>query len=826
MAGLNASDTIDGGLGTDTLIATSVTSLSATTGKLNITDVETVILQATGANTIDASLLSGVSTLAISGATPGTQTITNLAAGVKVSVGEGTGAGVAFDNGDVLDISLADATGSDDSLTVYVDNDTTGTDVDLTVEDVETVTLQTRADTNDAQVLLGNTEATAVVVTGGYAGALLTLGNLNAATTSLTATAFSGEISMTATSLESFTLTASSAAGDDDYTLSAYDDTATIGSTGAVDVDVDGGAGTDTLNLTVKTGFIDAGELDNFEVINLTVAAGNDIFIGANATANTDANGLAEATSLTITGGNELSTLEIGDSDAASADNMTASTDIDASTFAGNIFVEFNTDVMTSNTDVSAGSLTTDRVYALFDTGGTDVTLALTGVETFTAKVDSGANGGEQYNFDVDSAVGLAKVELLTTGAVSLVDIDDYVDTVSVQLGSNIGGAVVNFEQDSEVDINLKSNLGTADTVNVILADTGDAAGTVDIDAAGTEVLNITQATTLSESHKLSLAGVSPTALSTLTINIVGGKAAEVLTISDVAAGTSVINASTFASNLVISDRASTATTITGGTGADNIRMENAADILTGGTGSDTLSIAANAIIGGIAVDLSSTTDQVTTFNGAANAAVQVGFENVDLSQYTGNGAEITAIKTGSTIVGTLVADQINLGAGADIVQVNSAGSAADSIVSFSSADDYDWNIALSSDDEAVTAVAFASVGGNAAANTLSATLNDKTVIEFDGANDKLALNLTTATQAEIKAQVIQQLATDTAVALTDGTPGVQNLLFVMYDTSGNAAIINFIEDDTAPTSIDANDSIVTQAILVGVTDVVAGNFI
>jgi len=45
---------------------------------------------------------------------------------------------------------------------------------------------------------------------------------------------------------------------------------------------------------------------------------------------------------------------------------------------------------------------------------------------------------------------------------------------------------------------------------------------------------------------------------------------------------------------------------------------------------------------------LSSTTDQITTFNGAANAAIQKGFLNVDVSGVTGNfGAQIAANAAG-----------------------------------------------------------------------------------------------------------------------------------------------------------------------------------
>ena len=113
--------------------------------------------------------------------------------------------------------------------------------------------------------------------------------------------------------------------------------------------------------------------------------------------------------------------------------------------------------------------------------------------------------------------------------------------------------------------------------------------------------------------------------------------------------------------------------TITGGSAGDTLRMENAGDVMTGNAGTDTLVIVQNAVLGGFAVDLSSTTDQVTSYNGAANAAVQVGFENVNLSGITGsNGADITAqsgATTTTVITGTPNVDNITLGTGTDNVR-------------------------------------------------------------------------------------------------------------------------------------------------------------
>ena len=74
--------------------------------------------------------------------------------------------------------------------------------------------------------------------------------------------------------------------------------------------------------------------------------------------------------------------------------------------------------------------------------------------------------------------------------------------------------------------------------------------------------------------------------------------------------------------------------TITGSsTETNNLRMENTADVLTAGSAADDkLSVTKSAVLGGILIDLTSTTDQITTFNGSANAAIQKGFEDVDLT--------------------------------------------------------------------------------------------------------------------------------------------------------------------------------------------------
>jgi hypothetical protein len=119
--------------------------------------------------------------------------------------------------------------------------------------------------------------------------------------------------------------------------------------------------------------------------------------------------------------------------------------------------------------------------------------------------------------------------------------------------------------------------------------------------------------------------------------------------------------------------------TITGGTGNDTIVMKHTNDVIDGGSqgsgGKDLLKVAQNAVLGGFQVDLSSTVDQITTYNGSANAAVQKGFESVDLSGITGSfGADVTANSAGSAITGTSNNDVIAGGAGADTITGGAGG--------------------------------------------------------------------------------------------------------------------------------------------------------
>jgi Ca2+-binding RTX toxin-like protein len=176
-------------------------------------------------------------------------------------------------------------------------------------------------------------------------------------------------------------------------------------------------------------------------------------------------------------------------------------------------------------------------------------------------------------------------------------------------------------------------------------------------------------------------------------------------------------------------------------------------------------------------------------------------------------------------------ADTVAGGAGADDFILNADADLGDTITDFvSGTDDIDYNITLVDDNGNtsvtagnLTAAMYVDVTGGANATTITGN-GDAVIFEFSnaadylGAGNTVTFDLTTATAAEIKAEVIDQLTTDASVALTDGAISTTELLFIMYDESGNAALIQFDEEDsTAPTTIDAADGIVVAAILTGI---------
>jgi len=167
-------------------------------------------------------------------------------------------------------------------------------------------------------------------------------------------------------------------------------------------------------------------------------------------------------------------------------------------------------------------------------------------------------------------------------------------------------------------------------------------------------------------------------------------------------------------------DAATTAVDYTGSAGNDTFIMMTTADKIAGGAGtSDTLDVDYAAVLGGISVDLSATGEQISTLDGGAISGSVTGFENVDLSGYTGFGASVTAIKTGSTITGTGSIDRITGGASADTI---TGGDGADVLTGGAGNDTF-----------VITALSDLTDGANAVEDTITGGTGTGDTLAFNG---------------------------------------------------------------------------------------------
>ena len=336
-ATLNNSDTITGGDGTDTLSATT-TGLTATTGALNISGVETLNFTNAGTQVIDASGITGATSINTTTNTTQT-TITNLAAGVAVGLGIDDTDGAVTG---IMSVTLADSSGASDSLTVNL-NDTDGGNtnaIDLRVTaGVETVTLEVEDSTDTAvanhTMDVDAINAATLIITGSEAdaGNTMGLGTLDTDTTTLDATGYSGIVTATA---GTGTAVNFSVAGDRTHSLtgSTGNDVFTAGTTTNADLTINGVSGTDIYNVTIGAGAADFDGVSNIDTMNITVSG--SAAVTSNATDSLD--GITTSTRVNFLGGNALSTVSLGgNNDALLGDSAAGNNIYDFSGYAGRI---------------------------------------------------------------------------------------------------------------------------------------------------------------------------------------------------------------------------------------------------------------------------------------------------------------------------------------------------------------------------------------------------------------------------------------------------------------------------------------------------------
>jgi hypothetical protein len=627
---LNASDTVTGGAGTTDKVTATVTGLTATTGAFAVTDVETLELTTSGANTLALAGVTGLKTLTV---TDNKQTITGFDLADTISLGTAADASATSSE---IDVTAADATGTADTLTVKL-NDTAGaTNSIIDATGIENLDLQVQS-TNGATLDLTTFEGDAItlgVKSGVTATGAVALGTQHKNMDSLTSTYKAALTASFASASGPITFTGVGT-GIQDITGGAKADTFNVGATGNITHAIAGGAGADVTNITVTAPFVNAGTLDT-ETINMTVAAAADNTIGTAFPVG--------VTAINLLGGNSLSTFTTGTLNAALKT-------FDASGFAGNILATVAADSLDTTVTVTGGPLATDKVIHNFATGG-PYAPKLVAVETLDADVDT------TMTISLAGTTGLSTIEVDSASSV-LTTVSNVSSTHKVQL-SDSGNAAAQLIA-TPVDATATDNV-----VNFVVKETTAIAANSKLKTTDVETVNIEMQT--AESLDLSLMSMtSATKTIALNVSVNPLTPTALLTINQTPAQMTSINAAASAGVTQSNRTGTTAADYTGGLGADTFIMNNASDKIAGGGGTnDTLNISFGAVLGGISIDLAGTGEQISAMDGGALPGSVTGFENVNLSAFTGFGAVVNAVKTGSTIVGTGSNDRLTGGAGVD----------------------------------------------------------------------------------------------------------------------------------------------------------------
>jgi hypothetical protein len=659
---LTAKDVIDGGADGSTTGDTLTATINAlgdavTSAALNIANVETIQLTTiTAGSFIDGTGITGGKTIQLADTDSAAGlpvTFTNMPAGITYLLG-GIAAETTLMYTGTLDISLADETGSDDTILLKTTDSDTDDDVNATIKttsgNIETLSIEHNTDTtaNNSAFTLTDAKVSKIIVTKGAIenDEIVALGTVNAATTTIDASTFDGLLTGT-TGATADTITLKNGLAGNTIVTGDGADTVTILNCGAADP-VDGGAGTDILNATLTGSFTEA--FQNFETVNLTV--GNNIqstVTGANG------KGIDVATTFTLKGGDGLSTFAY---DFVSPASLTT---IDMGDYTGKSSGLTFAASQLVNTMTITGGTGTDTVTAT--TNGDNAAVAsMTGVEKIKLNV-----AGGNSTFDASKATGVTEISVDDDGTARVITLNKLEDATLIKVETGVTLTNVVLDQ---------ANKANAD--NTITVDVGTSIGTVNLDIADVETVTLKNSTAAST---VDLAGLAMATTGKTNKLIVTGNQATTITTTN--ADTTTIDGSGMTTGGSIDQQARSATvasTYTGTLGNDTFIMKNSADVISGGGGTgDTLEIAQNLILGGIAIDLTQTGDQVTQYNGALNSPIQSGFESIDMSASTGAfGADVTANKVGGSFTLTANTDNFVGGAGIDLYTYTGGADAID----------------------------------------------------------------------------------------------------------------------------------------------------
>jgi len=694
-SGLANLDTIEGGTHAKDEINGTASGKTATTGKFNISGIETINLDtsAGGAdNTFDLSNVTGATNFNVQG---NTQTIIGVDLASDLRIGDSGNA--------VLKITGADATGDSDVLKIGRLINTNGAATNtVEADDIETLDIEV-ADTDTTahdtvDFTLTKFKGTSIVAAehkDSIKNPNVDLNTLYKTVTSVDTSGLKGTQKVSATDATSAVTFNFSGKGAVDATGSEWADSFTITeSASSVDHKIAGGVGTDTATINLKntdgtgdaTGDYDIGEIV-VEKLTLNVKAGDDIEFTNDAFSTI-------LTELTLTGGNSLSSFDLEKNGNAF---LTQLEKFDASGFDGSVDLAVGEDLFDDTLTVIGAGAAADIITSTY--GSTT---------SFDPKVSS-LKTLEIYGTDAANSAITPTLDLSNTSDVTTVKVAVGTnDTLNITKADGQTIKLTEGQSGSTLNVSLANDSGSEDTLTFqldptahnALADWTETDATLvigqgtDIKLQTSDVETVTIKGDTVEPATIDLSLISMDATSATTaLKFTTGKTA--ITVSATHEDINSIDASDMGEggSLVMSNGSNAgarsrtdSVTYTGSDGSDTLIMGNKGDVLDAGTqptgaNGDTLVVAGTLVLGGIEVDLSKTDDQITTWNGTANTAIQKGFESVDLSNIVDNdeGSVITANKIGSTITGLNGgADYVTGGDGDDVFYVTDASDDVD----------------------------------------------------------------------------------------------------------------------------------------------------
>ncbi len=471
---LTKDDTVDGGEGTDTLTATGNLNEAAYS---KVTNIENVVMVMNGndlnvKNTLNAAAFTGLTKATVQLQTALTTNsddadVTGLAAGVEVVVQDMVDQVAGVSDGSVDDITVtgANTSGSADTLAFTLNARRSGTDLsidNLTAQGYETINLTSTgavAANADIENIITNGIADTALKTLNISGDReLIVGGNTAATTVNASAMTAGGVSI------------GLGAADQTVTGSGFNDTITIAYGNLTDKDViNGGEGTDTLNLTNGGGAMSFAGSTNaaklkgvtgFEKLGLSVANDSivldDISMGAfsNNTVNVAITADVAGTALDVSG--------VKNSNAAINLDTTKVTTVGSTTSfilsngkdmleggAGIDAVIVTDEVYIGASDVLKGGAGNNNVLAFQDQGAVATNtfaasqfVGVTGFNTWSITDTANTGTDETFDITIDNAVAAANAHSTTSTLTVEMDANSANDDTLKLDASTVGAAV------------------------------------------------------------------------------------------------------------------------------------------------------------------------------------------------------------------------------------------------------------------------------------------------------------------------------------------------------------------------------------------------